>query len=199
MKVSCNKNGIRIATESIKNGGIVVYPTDTVYGIGCDPYNENAVKRIYQIKNREAGKPFPILGESKEALSKIVVFDRISEKLANTFWPGQLTMILELRDLKLKKSLDLGNKIAVRVPSNNCILGMLRECKLLVGTSANYSGHGSFMDPNKCELKNNDYDVFVDGGIIESHGESTIIELEDDRIIIHRQGSISRDNLEKML
>lgn len=197
MKVNCDKNGVRIAVESVKKGGVIIFPTDTVYGIGCDPYNENAVQRIYRIKKRELGKPLPVLGDSKEDLAKIAVFDRISSTIAEKYWPGPLTMILELRDERLKRSLRLEDKIAVRIPGSSCVSEILHQCKLLIGTSANYSGRGSFLDPSKCELSTRDYDVFVDGGKIKSSGESTIISFDRDRIIIHREGSIPKDSLEK--
>ena len=65
-QVSSDSAGIALAIESIKNGGVVIFPTDTVYGIGCDPYNEDAVERIYELKNRDSRKPLPILGYSKQ-------------------------------------------------------------------------------------------------------------------------------------
>ena len=71
-KVSCDSSGIKVAAKSIETGGIVVYPTDTVYGIGCDPYNSDAINRIYEIKKRDKTKLFPILGYSKQVLENIV-------------------------------------------------------------------------------------------------------------------------------
>ena len=69
-KVSCDYNGIRNALKSIRNGGIVIFPTDTVYGIGCDPYNQNAIEKLYQIKKRSKTKSFPVLGYSKKRFRK---------------------------------------------------------------------------------------------------------------------------------
>ena len=108
LRVSCDSKGIKIAISTIKNGGTVVFPTDTVYGIGCDPYNENAVKSIYKIKKRANEKLVPILGYSKKDLSNIVLFDEKADKIAEKFWPGQLTMVLKLKDEKLKHILNLG-------------------------------------------------------------------------------------------
>ena len=104
-KVSCDYNGIRNALESIRNGGIVIFPTDTVYGIGCDPYNQNAIDKLYQIKKRSKTKSFPVLGYSKKDLERIVKFDEISSKIVKKLWPGQLTLILPIKDKKLKKSM----------------------------------------------------------------------------------------------
>lgn len=199
MKVNCDSQGISTAIESIRKGGVIVFPTDTVYGIGCDPYDEGAVKKIFEVKNRDIGKAVPVLGDSKDTLSKIVRFDEIANTFAEKFWPGQLTMVLELNDDRLKKSLMLADKIAVRIPSGLCITKILQQCKLLVGTSANHSGAGSFSDPIDCKLKKNDYDVFVDGGKITSAGESTIVEFDKGKIIFHRIGAISKEELESCI
>lgn len=195
LKVECNPTGIESAVKAVKNGGIIVFPTDTVYGIGCDPYNQNAIKLLYQIKNRDSAKLFPILGFSKNELSKIAFFDEKASKIAEKFWPGEITLVLKLKDEKLKKTLKLDEKIAVRVPDNACILAILKECKLIVGTSANVSGSKSFRNSEECIKNITGYDLFVDGGIIHSTGESTVIEV-DNEIRVLRQGTISKDDIE---
>lgn len=144
MKVNCNKEGIGKASEIIEEGGIAVFPTDTVYGIGCNPYDKKAVKKVYEIKSRDFAKPFPVLVFSKEIASQIADFDDKSKKIVEKFWPGQLTIILKLTDMKLKESLNLADKIALRVPNHKCTLELLEKCKYLIGTSANVSGQPSF-------------------------------------------------------
>ena len=194
LRTKCNSDGINIAVSTIKQGGIVVFPTDTVYGIGCDPYNENAVKSIYKIKNRSTTKVFPILGFSKKELSEIAFFDDRANKIAEKYWPGEITLVLKLKDEKLRSILNLDKKIAVRVPNNECVLAILKECKLIVGTSANISGSKSFVDPEECFNNVSGYDLFVDGGLIHSNGESTIIEI-DDEIKVLRQGKITKEEI----
>ena len=197
LRVKCDSEGIDIAITSIKKGEIVVFPTDTVYGIGCDPYNQNSIKSIYQIKNRTHSKLFPILGLSKKELSEIAFFDERANKIAEKYWPGEITLVLKLKDEKLKKTLKLDEKIAVRVPNNTCILSILKECKLIVGTSANISDSKSFRDPEECIRNISGYDLFVDGGIISSKGESTVIEI-DKEINVLRNGNISEEEIRKM-
>ena len=194
-KVSCNYNGLRITLESIRNGGVVIFPTDTVYGIGCDPYNKEAVDRVYTIKKRNKTKGVPILGYSKDDLEKIVVFNEITKKIAKKFWPGQLTIVLPLKDKKLKESMCVTDKIAVRVPDNKCILSLLKQCKLIIGTSANLSTKNSFVEPELCAKSITGYDIFLDGGTLESLGESTIIEIVNKEIKILRKGVISQEEL----
>jgi len=101
LKVSCNPDGIDIAVKSIQNGGIVVFPTDTVYGMGCDPYKIKSVEKIYTIKKREPTKFFPILGFSKNELERIVEFDQKSSVLAEKLWPVLLNLILKIMILKM--------------------------------------------------------------------------------------------------
>ena len=195
LKAKCDLNSIRTAVTIIKKGGIVVFPTDTVYGIGCDPYNKKAVQAIYRIKNRDPIKQFPILGFSKNVLSKIAIFDKLTNKIAEKFWPGPITIILPLKDKKLKKSMNLDKKIAVRVPNNQCALDLLEQCNLLIGTSANISNSTSYRDPKEFEKKFTVYDFLLDGGIIPSTTESTIIEINKKGIKIHREGSISKQEI----
>jgi len=199
LKISCNNLDTQKAVQIINKGGIVIFPTDTVYGIGCDPYNKKGILSLYKIKKREKTKPFPVIGYSKEELEKIAEFDNKAEKIAETFWPGPITLILKIKDENIKKSLGLGKKIAVRVPDNQCVLSLLKECKLLVATSANISGNTSPIDPNDCERNLNGYDLLIDGGILSDDGESTIVEIDKGEIKIVRNGSISEEELKKIV
>jgi len=195
LRVKCNLEGIKKALEIINNNGIVIFPTDTVYGIGCNPYSGEAIKKIHAIKTRDFLKPLPVLAYSKEVTKRITCFDKFTEKIADRFWPGPLTIILKLTDEKMKKSLNLNDKIAVRVPDHECALALLKKCNFLVGTSANVSGHSSFTNPDECIKNIHNYDVFVDGGIITSKAESTIIEIENDEIKIIREGALNQEEL----
>lgn len=190
--------GIQKATQIINKGGIVIFPTDTVYGIGCDPYNQKAVLSLYKIKKREKTKPLPVIGYSKKELEKIAEFNDKAEKIAEMFWPGAITLILKVKDENIKKSLGLGKKIAVRVPNNQCALSLLKECKLLVATSANISGTTSLTDPNDCKRDLNGYDLLIDGGILSDNGESTIVEIDGNKIKIVRKGSVSEEEMKKL-
>ena len=111
------------------------------------------------------------------------------------YWPGPLTLILKLTDQKLKKSLKLDDKIAIRIPDSECALKLLKKCNLLVGTSANISGNKSFMDPDECVKNIKNYDIFLNGGTITSKGESTIVEIENEEIKIIREGALKKEEI----
>ena len=195
MEVNCNKNGIEKISKIIEKGGVAIFPTDTVYGIGCNPYDVKSVKKIYEIKSRSEVKPLPVLAYSLDIVKQITSIDKITEKIIKKYWPGPLTLILKLTDEKLKKSLKLENKIAVRIPDSKCTLKLLEKCGLLVGTSANISGDLSYTDPDECLKNIKNYDVFLNGGTITSKGESTIIEIQNDEIRIIREGALKMEDI----
>jgi len=195
LKVRCDSQGIQKASRIVNEGGIIVFPTDTVYGIGCDPFNKKSVDKIYKIKNRPKSKPFPVLVYSMKEAKQIAEFDSDSERLAERFWPGPLTLILKLNDSKMGESLELKERIAIRIPNNKCLLDLLCNCKFLIGTSANISGQESFTNSKKLDDGLSGFDVFLDGGDIESTGESTILEIKDGKPIIHRSGALRKEEI----
>ncbi|MGI0082757.1 MAG: L-threonylcarbamoyladenylate synthase [Nitrosopumilaceae archaeon] len=199
MIVACDQKGIRMAADVIKNGGLAVFPTDTVYGLGCDPHNRTAIQSIFRVKKRKESKPLPVLGYSKEEISKIVVFDDLSSKIADRFWPGQVTLVVKLKDDEIRKAMNLDDKIAVRVPNHRCALSLLKECKLLVGTSANFSGFPAFSDSKRVLESFSGYDIFLDGGTISNSIESTIVEIIESDLKILRQGNITKKELTTVL
>jgi L-threonylcarbamoyladenylate synthase len=193
--VACDQDGINLAATTVKNGGLVVFPTDTVYGFGCDPRNAQAVETVFRIKGRSELKQLPVLAYSKDIVSEIAVFDDLSNKIADRFWPGQVTIVLKLRDNEIKNAMRLNDKIAVRVPNNQCVLALLKKCKILVGTSANFSNQQAFSDPKKVQENFSGYDVFLDGGTISNSTSSTIVEVKDGTLEILRQGKITREEI----
>lgn len=199
MIVACDPDGIKLAAITVKKGGLVVFPTDTVYGIGCDPRNQKAIEAIYRIKKRDESKNLPVLGYSKEEISKIAIFDKISNKIADRFWPGTVTLVLKLKDREIKESMNLDDRIALRVPNHPCVLSLLKECKLIVGTSANYSGNPPSSDSKEILKNFSGFDVFLDGGRILNSNESTIVEIVEGDLKILRTGKITKTELTSLL
>jgi L-threonylcarbamoyladenylate synthase len=195
LKVKCDSEGIKKASDILRDGGIAIFPTDTVYGVGCDPFKKKSVDRIYKIKNRPKSKPFPVLIHSMDEATQIAQFDFDSLRLAKKFWPGPLTLIVPLNDKKLGETLEIKEKIALRIPNNKCLLDLLDNCKFLIGTSANISGEHSFTNSDECYKKMNDFDIFLDGGNLDNKGESTILEINDGKPIIHRSGALKEEEI----
>lgn len=204
-RVPCSREGVGDAGKAVRAGGVIVFPTDTVYGIGCSPYHGRAVRRIYGIKRRDAKKPLPILAGSAGELEGIAAFGKSARRIAARFWPGRVTMVLGLVDADIAESMGVGGggdsggglagSVAVRVPGGGCVTSVLRECGMLVGTSANVSGAGPFVDPDECARNISGYDVLVDGGVIGGNGaESTIVDAtsaDEGAVRILREGAVS--------
>lgn len=189
--LECSERNVGEICSAVYRGGTVVFPTDTVYGIGCNPYDGHAVRKIYKIKRRGREKPFPVLAFSADDLQDVAVFDPVAARMAERFWPGRVTMILRLRDERLREPLGIQDKIAVRVPGGDCVRRILEGCRLLVGTSANPSGAGPFVDPAECVKSMGDCDVFVDGGTIAGGTESTIVDLTEG-VEVKREGAVAK-------
>jgi L-threonylcarbamoyladenylate synthase len=188
--------------DVVKSGGVIVFPTDTVYGIGCDPYNHTAVSRVFAIKDRKTAKPLPILASTMKDVKNIALIDLRAEVLARKYWPGKLTLVCPLLDLSIS-SLVVSNKktVAVRIPGNSCILELIRKCRFLVGTSANISGKEPARDiPQILSSSLKGFDAVLDGGFRTEEIESTIVDLsEKGHLDIKREGSIKSVDIRETL
>lgn len=182
----------------VRSGGVVVFPTDTVYGIGCDPYNDSAVKRVFSIKGRTQGKSLPVLAGNIGDAERIVSLGPAGKRLAERFWPGALTIVAPLKDIKMSPSVTAGKRnLAVRVPANKCTLRLLEKCRYLVGTSANLSGRGAPKDAQSVSLSGFDA-MLVDKEPLGGR-ESTVVDVSGGAIEILRQGALSEDVIRKAL
>jgi L-threonylcarbamoyladenylate synthase len=175
----CSENEVARCALLVKSGGVIVFPTDTIYGIGCDPYNGSAVKRIFTIKGRDEKKPLPVLTYSVQNAERIVLLGRTGRILAEKYWPGALTIVAPLIDHAISPKVAAGNSsLAVRVPSNNCILKLLSHCRYLVGTSANLAGETTLKSTQEVlHSRLEGYDAVLDGGRAEKGIESTIVDV----------------------
>ena len=182
----------------VRKGGVIIFPTDTVYGIGCDPFNDLAVKRIFEIKNREKNKPLPVLAATVDRVGKIARMDRVATTLARSYWPGRLTIVCPLQDRRISSLVSANSgKIAVRIPGNKCILKLLRECTYLTGTSANRSGEDPMRDiPQIISSRLAGIDRVLDGGYWTDSMESTVIDVCNQmRPIVLRSGAVASDEI----
>ena len=182
----CSEASVGRAARILQEGGVVVFPTDTVYGIGCDPYNAEAVRRVYRIKRRDPSKPMPVLVASLKVASQMAAISDTARSLAERFWPGPLTIILRMREGGPAAASRNGS-IALRVPGGACISMLLQRCGCIVGSSANMSGSGSSATLRDIEVQ---CDMALDGGAIPSAGESTIVDATGSAVRVVRQGAI---------
>jgi L-threonylcarbamoyladenylate synthase len=198
--LSTGPRGIENAASIVMKGGIVAYPTDTVYGLGCDPSNSRAVKRVMAVKGKRR-KPFPILVASQEVADRIAVMDPRAKLLASKFWPGPLTLVLKPR-VRFPNSLTLGRKtIAVRCPDDQVALRLIERCGgLLTGTSANLTGRPPCTSARMVlRCLGDRIDAAVDGGRSPRRVGSTIVRIDRQRVMIVRQGPIRNGQVKRAL
>lgn len=182
----------------IKKGGVIVYPTDTVYGIGGNPFLEDVVIRIKNIKQREE-KAMPILVSSLEKAKEMAYFNDLSLKIANTFWPGPLTIVLKTK-VKFSPHLTGGrDSIGLRIPNHELALKIIEASGgALIGTSANISGRPPAISIEDLDEKiRSSVDLIIDGGKCYLGKPSTVIEVIDSKIKIIRIGAIGIDEFIK--
>ena len=125
---TCSTDGVKAACAAINSGGVIIFPTDTVYGIGCSPFKNKAINRVYKIKGRDTAKQLPVLANSYDDLAKFCQFDSRHKKLADKFWPGPVTMVVKLLDIQMAKTMGLEDTVAVRVPAGDCPRAVLASC-----------------------------------------------------------------------
>lgn len=192
MIVKCEEEGLIKASEMVKKGKIVVYPTDTVYGLGCNPYDPLAIDRVFKLKSREH-KPLPVLCSSIEVVEKLIEFSKMGKNLASRFWPGPLTIVAKKRDKTLPQTLTCGSdKLGVRIPGHECARKLIELCGgSLVGTSANKSGLKSPKNPSEV-LKSlgRGFDIMIDAGPTPLGEESTVIDITVENLLVIREGAL---------
>ena len=188
----------KLAGNIVRAGGIIVFPTDTVYGIGCDPLNDESVRRVYEIKKR-LGKPMPILAKDLNDVERIAEMSEIEFKIVSKLWPGQLTILLKAKpSFRISRLMSEDRRIGVRIPASLQTLTIIEESGgLLVGTSANVSGlppPQSIQELDEEILRS--VDLVIDGGRCLIGKPSTVVRLVDeDRLRILRLGSITVERL----
>jgi len=199
---------LQIAVENIIEGKIIAFPTNSVYGIGGDPQNLDVVERIFEIKFRDRSKGFLLLVSDFEEASKIVEFNEVAKKLADKYWPGQLTLILKRKEpniIPLEVSAHQ-DALGLRVPENKIILKILRILKEkgylggIIGTSANYSGEPPSISGDEVVKKLlSPIDLIIDGGKSKSKTPTTIIDCTTQELKFLRIGKISREEINDYL
>ena len=186
-----NKESIEYAANEvikvINKGGVVISPTDTVYGMLADAFNVDAVNKIYKIKEREKDKPLLILIKDIKYCSKFSNME-VPDIIKNNV-PGELTFIMPLSDSLKKNFLYLKSTVALRIPKDEYMETILKSTPPIVAPSANPSGYGVILDGNKlAEIYKDKVDLIVNVGVIENKVPSTLYDCLENKIL--RQGNV---------
>ncbi|RPI03903.1 MAG: threonylcarbamoyl-AMP synthase [Calditrichaeota bacterium] len=185
---------IEQAARVLKKGGVIGYPTETIYGIGCNAFDVKAVERIYQLKNRDRSKAMIIIaGDMVQVHELVQVIPEAAEKLIENFWPGPLTLILQassrFEDFPFSKS----RTIAVRIPDCSICLELLKETGFpIVSTSANRSNEPAATTAEEVkEAFGDQLDLIINGGATPDNLPSTLVDFTRTPARIVREGAIS--------
>jgi tRNA threonylcarbamoyl adenosine modification protein (Sua5/YciO/YrdC/YwlC family) len=174
---------INHVVQVLEAGGLIAYPTDTFYGIGCDLYNKKGIQLIYRIKNRPLKKPFSFICDGLKEISRYAVVSNYAYKTMKRLLPGPYTFILEGTRLVPKIMLTKRRTVGIRVPDNNICLAILRTFgRPIISTSAMYN------DPQSInEAYGQFLDIIIDGGVLYQN-PSSVVSLIDDIPEVLREG-----------
>ncbi|UCG53867.1 MAG: threonylcarbamoyl-AMP synthase [Dehalococcoidia bacterium] len=193
------KKQIVTAIDILRDGGLVAFPTDTVYGLGACFDNIPAVKRIYKVKQRSFNMGLPLLMANEQQIGDVVEYiPDVASLLIKRFLPGGLTLVLKKGASVLDTISGGNNTVAVRIPAHPVAIALIRGVgKPIVGTSANVSGKPSVTTAAEVHLQiGEEIDFIIYGGICPGGRESTIVDVTRDIPILLREGIVSRAELE---
>jgi L-threonylcarbamoyladenylate synthase len=195
---------IKPAAEVINAGGLVAFPTETVYGLGADALNATAVKRIYEVKNRQIDNPLIVHISDKEEVYRVAKSEEVSDeakKLINLLWPGPLTIVVKKANIVPDITTAGLDTVAIRMPRHEVALNLIRESGVpIAAPSANLAGKPS---PTSAAHVIQDLygkiDVIIDAGRTEIGVESTVIDLTGDMPTVLRPGGVTLEDLQSIL
>lgn len=185
--------------RALSEGAVVVFPTDTVYGIGTGAFCEESTQKIYQLKNRPATQPLQILTASVEQAQSVAIFNEAARKLASAYWPGALTLILPPSEKG--KNLTRGFAgLGLRVPKYPPLTDILAQMSMpLSSTSANLHGQPVLTDENEVlSAFAQKVDIIIKGGLL-SPTASSVVDLTEKNPVLLREGALSKTDLEHIL
>ena len=190
------------AREVLLGGGVIAFPTDTFYGLGADPFNPEAVDKIYALKGREKNKPLLLLINSHsqlETLTKEVTPAHLA--LMNNFWPGPLTLLFEPARKVSKNVLAGSNRIGIRIPGNAMTRNIISALKQpITAPSANHAGENPAINAEQVrQYFGNDLDLIIDGGVCQGGKPSTLFDPANIHAKLIRPGAIPFSDIDRVL
>lgn len=184
------------ALNILRSGGLVAFPTDTVYGLGALVFDDNAIKSIYTAKDRPIEKAIPVLLADPVDMDKVgQEIPEIAYKLASRFWPGPLTCLIPKRPT-LPESISATSTVGVRVPDHLQARALLRAAGPMAVTSANISGRANPSTANQVLAQlNGRIPLIIDGGKTPGGVPSTVVDCSTDKLKILREGPVSLEEI----
>ena len=192
-------NCLKEAAGVIQKGGLLVFPTDTFYGLGCDAWNAAALRKIFVLKGRPPEKPLLLLiAEVRDSCKLAKDVPPIAKRLMDAYWPGPLTLILPASETVPREACAGTGKIGIRMPGCAFTRELIKRSGVpLVGTSANISGKGEAVDMEGIQGDfGEQVQLYLDAGKLEAKAPSTVVDLTGDGPVILREGVIPKEEIE---
>lgn len=191
---------LRKAVLSLNSGGVLIYPTDTLYGLGANALNEKSISRIFKIKSQDRNKPISVIARDVAMARKIACIDSRVEEILKKIWPGPITIILRKKDIIPSILTAGGETLGIRIPSHGFIGDLMSLIDFpITATSANISGEKDLLNPKDIvktfSLAKNAPDIFIDAGMIKNPEPSTIIDLTTNIPKIVRIGIVGKEKM----
>lgn len=184
---------LAVAADVLSRGGLVIFPTDTLYGLAADPRNTRAIDRVFHVKGRRSGQALPLVAASLDQVERSVGhLSKLTRRLALLFWPGPLTMVVEAGQDVVPTILGKGGTVAIRVPDHAVARGLSARFGFpIVSTSANRSGHPAPSTADEAIASLDDeVDLVLDGGPAPGGEPSTIVDARGESVRLLRAGAV---------
>ena len=180
---------IRRVVEVLQAGGVIGYPTDTIYGVGCDLFNQEAIRKIHRLKKLEGKKPLSFICSDLKDISRYAYVSNYAYKMMKRLLPGPYTFVLKATKLVPKIAMTKQNTVGIRIPDNKICLALVKELgHPIISTSVYKPDEGLFNEPAEIEERfGKQLDLVIDGGVIVAE-HSSIIDLTGDSPEVIRKG-----------
>jgi tRNA threonylcarbamoyl adenosine modification protein (Sua5/YciO/YrdC/YwlC family) len=180
---------IRKVVDVLKEGGVIGYPTDTIYGVGCDLFNPEAIRKIHRLKKTDGKKPLSFICSDLKDISRYAYVTNYAYKTMKRLLPGAYTFILKATKLVPKIAMTKQKTVGIRIPDNKICLALVKELgNPIISTSVYKPDEGLYNDPSEIEERfGKQLNLVIDGGVIVA-GHSSIIDLTDDVPQVIRKG-----------
>jgi tRNA threonylcarbamoyl adenosine modification protein (Sua5/YciO/YrdC/YwlC family) len=180
---------VRKVVEVLRGGGVIGYPTDTIYGVGCDLFNPEAIRKVHRLKQGDGKKPLSFICADLKDISKYAFVSDFAYKTMKRLLPGPYTFVLKATKLVPKIAQTKQKTVGIRIPDNKICLALVKELgNPIISTSVNRPDEGLYNDPHEIEERfGKQLDLVVDGGLIVAE-HSSIIDLTDEVPKVLRKG-----------
>lgn len=173
------------AVSALRHGGVIAFPTETTYGIGCDPRNREAVERIFRIKTRDLKKPVLLVAGSLEQVEAVASLSTYVRQITEKYWPGPLTLVLPVRlEAGLVDGVAVNGEVAVRFSSSMIVRALTSAFEFpIVATSANLTGQPDSRSADDVRAYHLEVDYIIDGGVLPESKPSTVVRVKEGQLL----------------